>query len=82
MVTRNGIDVSRFENEVPKVGNRLIYASSPERGLERLLDLFPLIRAAVPDAELHVYHGFKTWMAMAKNRNAEAEVLGSKLSRR
>jgi glycosyltransferase involved in cell wall biosynthesis/tetratricopeptide (TPR) repeat protein len=33
---------------------RLVYASTPFRGLDVLLDVFPRIRAACPDAELEV----------------------------
>lgn len=66
-VTRNGIDPRRFAREPVKTGNRLIYASSPDRGLTRLLELFPRVRADVPDAELHVYYGFVTWEAMARS---------------
>lgn len=70
IVTRNGIDLDRFEAEPIKQGNRLIYTSSPDRGLEKLLELFPHIRAEVPNAELHVYYGFKTWTEMAKSRSS------------
>jgi glycosyltransferase involved in cell wall biosynthesis len=68
-VIRNGIDVSRFAGEPKKIGNRCIYASSPDRGLERLLKFWPKIRAKVSDAELHVYYGFNTWKRMAEYRN-------------
>jgi glycosyltransferase involved in cell wall biosynthesis len=38
--------------------HRLIYASSPDRGMEQLLQIFPRIKEMVPDAELHLYYGF------------------------
>jgi glycosyltransferase involved in cell wall biosynthesis len=34
---------------------RIVYTSQARRGLSVLLELFPTIRAAVPDAELHVF---------------------------
>jgi len=37
---------------------RLIYASSPDRGLENLLPIFERVREIVPKAELHVCYGF------------------------
>lgn len=37
---------------------RLIYASSPDRGLENLLPIFERVREIVPEAELHVCYGF------------------------
>lgn len=65
LVTRNGIDVERFRNLPKKAGNRLIYSSSPDRGLEVLLSLLPKIRQRVPDVVLHVYYGFENWKSMA-----------------
>jgi glycosyltransferase involved in cell wall biosynthesis len=43
-------------------GFRLIYASVPDRGLDILLDIFPEIKKAVPEAELHVFCGFDLGM--------------------
>lgn len=37
---------------------RCVYASSADRGLDVLLDVWPRIRRQVPDAELHIYYGF------------------------
>ena len=37
---------------------RLMYASSPDRGMEFLLDIFPRAKEIMPDLELHVYYGF------------------------
>jgi glycosyltransferase involved in cell wall biosynthesis len=65
-VTRNGIDPSRFAKEPEKKGNRLVFSSSANRGLDLLLDLFPEVRAEVPDAELHLFYGFDTWEKMAQ----------------
>lgn len=67
VVTRNGIATGRFHKRPNKIGNKLIYASSPDRGVERLLELFPRIRAEVPNAELEIYYGFNTWRAMCEN---------------
>jgi hypothetical protein len=40
---------------------RLAYASTPFRGLDVLLDLFPRIRAACPDAELEVFSSMQVY---------------------
>ncbi len=58
VVTRNGIDFELFEQDVERNNNKCIYSSSPDRGLQTLLDLWPDIRAQVPDAELVVTYGF------------------------
>ena len=38
--------------------HRIIYASSPDRGLLTLLRIFRRVREQVPDAELHIYYGW------------------------
>jgi len=53
-----GTDTTRFEVDIDRQPNRFIYASAPERGLDTLIDLFPLIRRRIPDAELHVFYGW------------------------
>lgn len=67
VVTRNGIEPDLFLREgesldrvqpVEKVGHKFIYSSSPDRGLGRLLDMWPEIKSKIGDAELHVYYGF------------------------
>lgn len=49
---RNGIDLSFFDAEDIKRERRVIYSSSPDRGLDILLEIWPRVREAVPDAEL------------------------------
>jgi glycosyltransferase involved in cell wall biosynthesis len=51
---------------------RATFSSSPDRGLSKLLDLWPKIckLASIPrnpyHSELHVYYGFETWAKMAE----------------
>lgn len=56
VVTRNGIDPERFPlDQIPctkERPNRAIYSSSPDRGLDLLLRLWPRVRERVEDAEL------------------------------
>lgn len=40
---------------------RLIYSSSPDRGLQILLEMWPSILAQEPEAELYVAYGFSNW---------------------
>ena len=68
VVTRNGIDPERFRARVKRQRNRLIYSSSPDRGLDVLLRLFPHIRAELPDAELHVFYGFDNVDTILRHR--------------
>lgn len=56
-LTRNGIEPRYFEQgEVERNVHRAVYTSSPDRGLDVLLELWPKVRGQVPDAELkHCY---------------------------
>jgi glycosyltransferase involved in cell wall biosynthesis len=60
-VTRNGIDTSRFNKAIIRNNRRVMYTSSPDRGLPVLLSVWPSIREQVPDAELHIFYGFENW---------------------
>jgi len=62
IVIGNGIDLSRFEGKVKRDPKRVIYSSSPDRGLDIILEgIWPKVIAAVPDAELHVYYGWNNF---------------------
>lgn len=75
VVTRNGIDFSRFEGKsLVRNPHRAVYSSSPDRGLWAALQCWPRIRARVPDAELHVFYGFHTWEATAAANNDKGQL--------
>lgn len=59
-VTRNGVFLSRYANLKGIQHNRhhLVWASSPDRGLHHLTDIFKLVKAQVPDAKLTVAYDF------------------------
>lgn len=44
--------------------NSVGYFSAYYRGLECLLDMWPKIRAEVPDATLDVYYGWESWLSL------------------
>lgn len=68
MITANGIHPGPFAAHEPRDLKRCIYASSPDRGLDILLQNWPLVREKVPDAELHVFYGFnKTYDELHKH---------------
>lgn len=67
VLIRNGVTVTgpdgtdRFpDGDAPFAERkpRCVYASSADRGLDTLLELWPRIRAQAPEAELHVFYGF------------------------
>lgn len=60
-VTRNGIDLSRFEDKVKRDQFKVVNSSSPDRSWQALLQLWPQVRVVVPDATLHLFYGFDNW---------------------
>lgn len=54
----NGVFTPYFQKNLPRYRKRLIYSSTPNRGLEYLIPIFRKIRQKHPDAELHVYSSF------------------------
>lgn len=60
----NGFDRELFryseDDALRRDPNRMVYASSPDRGLERLLDLWPKIREQMPNAWLEIFYGWDT----------------------
>ena len=63
----NGLDLSRFKDGVEKIPGKVIYSSTPNRGLDILLDVWPNIKEKVSHAELHIFYGFKTYYELEKN---------------
>jgi len=59
-VINNGIEIERFSIKNRKIENRFIYSSCTERGLDRLLELWPNIIKELPNAELYIcsYNSF------------------------
>lgn len=57
--TRNGIFHGYFrQGPQPERARRVLYTSSPDRGLDKLLELWPRVREQVPDATLaYCYSG-------------------------
>lgn len=79
-ITRNGIDLTRFNGiqvkakKLQRVPGRMIYSSSPDRGLDVLLNCLPHIQARVPEAHLKVFYGFDNWRKAALIRNNRDEI--------
>jgi GR25 family glycosyltransferase involved in LPS biosynthesis/glycosyltransferase involved in cell wall biosynthesis len=53
-VINNGIEIDNFTYKQIKITNRFIYTSCSERGLDKLLELWPSIVEHLPDAELFI----------------------------
>ena len=68
-VTQDGINPERFQAVLPRTKGKMIYSSSPDRGLDILLHVFPRIREKAPHANLHVFYGFNNWEKAIRQRN-------------
>lgn len=91
-VTRNGIETSFFEADLPEKEPIAVYSSSPDRGLELLLtEVWPEVSERVPDAVLYatyapVYRAFAAerpeLRALSERIEAAAERLGDSVDLR
>lgn len=55
LVSRNAIDITKFNYTLSKVPFRFVYTSYANRGLDMLLKIMPRIRERYPQTELHIY---------------------------
>lgn len=60
IATRNGLNPEKFEglDGIEKNVNKVVFPSSPDRGLEHAIRIVELARKDLPDLELHCYYGF------------------------
>jgi len=56
-VLNNGVYLDKFKSG-DKVPGKMIWASSHDRGLHWLLEVFPKIKCKVPSANLHIFYNF------------------------
>jgi len=62
LMTANGLDFERFNKpHIKKDPNRLIYSSSPDRGLEYMMPVLDDVYKQHPQMQLHVYYGFENF---------------------
>jgi glycosyltransferase involved in cell wall biosynthesis len=59
LLTRNGINPARFEDLRVKNPNKIIWPSSPDRGLERAIAIVEKARETHPDLELYCFYGME-----------------------
>jgi glycosyltransferase involved in cell wall biosynthesis len=63
VVIPNGVHLERFAMSPPRIKDRIISCSSPDRGVHWLLYLWPQIKQAVPNATLHIFYEVQKWIA-------------------
>lgn len=82
ILSRNGLDPARFAglNTAAKNPNKIVFPSSPDRGLNRAIRIVEKAREKNPDLELHVYYGLENLFKFG--RAAEAEELKKMIDQR
>ena len=76
-VVPDGCDLEPFDalfaGGFQKVPGRVVWTSSPDRGLHWLLQEWPMIKRAVPHASLRVFYKLKPWLDHFRERPALQE---------
>jgi glycosyltransferase involved in cell wall biosynthesis len=60
-ILRNGHEAQLFTGTEERTPKRLIFSSTPYRGVEHFASIFPAIQNEHPDAELHIFSGLKVY---------------------
>lgn len=64
-IINNGINWNFLQTiKAKKEPRAVFFGSSPDRGLENLLNIWPEVKQAVPDATLHVCYGFELYLKL------------------
>ena len=82
-VLRNGVHLDYFSARVEKDPTRLIYSSTPYRGLRYIPRIFSEIQKQVPRASMHVFSAFDVYAGAGKtpeNERKEFESLKAELN--
>jgi glycosyltransferase involved in cell wall biosynthesis/2-polyprenyl-3-methyl-5-hydroxy-6-metoxy-1,4-benzoquinol methylase len=62
-LAKNGVDMNRFKGRetIKKIPGKCIYSSTPFRGLDILIEVWPEIKRRVPHAELYIFSSMKVY---------------------
>jgi glycosyltransferase involved in cell wall biosynthesis len=60
-ILRNGIHMPYFKQDIERNKKRLIYSSTPYRGLKYLPKIFKALKEKHPDLELHIFSDYKVY---------------------
>lgn len=79
-ITRNGFVEERPQVKATNNPKRIVYTSSYDRGLTHLLEIWPEVKKAVPQAELKVFYGWQLFDKFYAN-NPERQAWKAKMER-
>lgn len=74
-ILRNGVHLSYFNNspEISKDPYRLIYSSTPFRGLRLIPEIYRRLKKIHPQISLHIFSGFGVYAGIGQAAEAQAE---------
>lgn len=72
-ITANGIEPVQINKKWKRDLHRMIWTSSYDRGLPYLLNMWPDIKKAVPDTNLHIYYGWNLFDRFHADNPAKME---------
>jgi glycosyltransferase involved in cell wall biosynthesis len=55
------VRIQDYTEELPKIRNRMVFCSVPDRGLVQLANAWPRIKEQVPDASISITSDFRLW---------------------
>lgn len=71
------VRTSDYTNYVEKVPNRLIFCSVPDRGLDELAQIYPMIKKEIPELSLTITSDYRLWgVPNARNERFISKFLG------
>lgn len=79
-VLTNGCDVSSFDAS-STVSGRVIWASSPDRGLHWLLKCWPMIKEKAPHAHLRIFYKLNEWLNNMESMGYYHPIMGEQVKR-
>lgn len=82
-ISSNGIRRKVIENvekeSIPRTPYKMVYASSPDRGLLFILQNWFRITEAISEAELHIFYGFNNMESILEKQGGQASFLSQKI---
>lgn len=75
IVTRNGINLDRFNKTIKRNRFKCVNSSSPDRSWPVLLQVWPEIKKQVPQAEIHLFYGFRNWEFLAPHYPGQMDLI-------
>lgn len=72
IVTRNGINPRRWDGvDLTQKKDVVVYVSSPDRGIERALEVMDLVVKEMPHVEFKAYYGFSNMLKLGKKDHVD-----------